>query len=123
MSADNAIVVWKTNNKWNVDMVFMSPYEEDCKYLETFTRTEPQKVFDSREKALEFAHDWLKNEYIVEYGIFEDEIPQEFCGNCWKCVNERGIISSKRCDKCNVPLISSYVMNSEGTFCRSCERR
>lgn len=122
MSADNAIVVWETNDGWNVDMVFMSPFDEDCKYLEN---RQAREVFDSRGKALEYAHDWCSTEYIVEYGVLESGIPKEFCGSCWVCINERGIISPDvdRCDNCNVPLITWKVMNAEGTFCRSCERR
>jgi hypothetical protein len=65
----------------------MSVQVEDCQY-----RGGRVSEHDSRRDALEAAHDYLADQYVVEYGVIEmNAIPEEYCGQCWVCVYERNI--------------------------------
>jgi hypothetical protein len=82
----------------------------------------------TREKALIYAHDYLKDQYIVEYGVIElDPMPDKPCGRCYVCVHERKIISDDlpRCDGCGKPISSSewQVYTQNKIYHYSCEPR
>ena len=111
MSADNYIGVIPTKDgKWGViPYGCMSLLDEDCMYR---GRVEGS-YFDTRAEALEAAHDQVKKEAIVEYGVIElDPMPTEPCGRCYVCVHERGIVAEdiQRCDGCGNPISSSEWM-------------
>lgn len=80
MSADNAYFVIQKENEFSVAHGFMSPFCEQEDYKQ-FYGNDPQgytkglfkrgRKFDKRAEALEYAHDCVKEESIVEYGVVE----------------------------------------------------
>lgn len=85
MSADNAYFVIEKNGEYSVSHGFMSPFCEQNDYPEHYgpdngyTRSlfDSGKKFSSRAEALEYAHDCVKEDYIVEYGVVEEKIQLE----------------------------------------------
>lgn len=67
MSADNALVVKKVGPRdWRVWMGFLSD--------DNFSTPPPRaRWFRTREEALVAAHNWMKTEVSVEYGVQEIE--------------------------------------------------
>lgn len=123
MSADNGYAVWEDNGKWKVAHIFMSPFTEDCQYL----NGENEKFsFDSREEAIVFAHD-LERKSWSEYGVSEYTVEKEPCGRCWVCVNKRGIVDPELtiCAECENPIpdSSSMVGNANGWYHSGCYSR
>lgn len=123
MSADNYIGVLHTkDDKYGlIPYGNMSMLDEDCQYRGQVAGS----YFDDRASALVAAHDRLKEEYIVEYGVIELEEPDTPCGHCFVCINERKIVTDNvtRCTACGDPIHSGEwtTMNHNGTFHRSCE--
>lgn len=71
MSADNAYFVIKYGDRYSVAHGFMSYDDENSYFSELFNRG---KKFSSRSDALVYAHDSIKEEYIVEYGVVEVDL-------------------------------------------------
>ena len=123
MSADNYIGVREVEGFFYVTEGSMSILDEDCQYV-----GHTLKELSSREQALVYAHDRMKNEYIVEYGVIElSPIPEKPCGRCYVCINVRNIVAEdiQRCDGCGDPISSNdwMCMTSEGIFHHRCEPR
>jgi len=124
MSADNYIGVRPSKDgTFTIEHGFMSPLSEDCQYQGTARATA-----DTREIALVKAHDILKDEYIVEYGVIElDCIPDDPCGRCYVCVSEDRNVAPdlETCDACKEPLVlsQSTVLTQGGQFHGHCEPR
>lgn len=121
MSADNAFVVWEIPYKgWGIVHVHMSPFDEDCLYLQN---ANPEKICESRSEALVFAHDEHQKIY-TEYGVVESTVPDKPCGRCWTCVHERLIIDEdiNRCTRCENPITDNdwMVMTHDGLYHRQC---
>src|SRR6266404_2034004 len=118
MSADNYIGVIATKDgKYGViPYGNMSMLDEDCQYRGAVQGS----YFDDRATALIAAHDALKEEYIVEYGVIELTEPDVPCGRCYVCINERNIVADdvQRCDACGEPIHSSEwrTTNANGTY-------
>ena len=66
MSADNAIFIQEYNRRYHVWHGFASCWPE--KYDKTDRN---YKKFETREKALIYAHDLVKEIRMVEYGVVE----------------------------------------------------
>lgn len=97
---------------------------EDCMYL----AGEMGIVVPNRETALVRAHDIVNDMYVCEYGVVEmSRVPDEPCGRCYVCINERHIVHDdvQRCDKCHLPIAQGewMTLNQEGTFHSRCERQ
>lgn len=126
MSADNYIGVYQDRARldatpWIVCHGFASQNDEDCQY-----RGGTYSIHDTRATALVAAHDQAKKETILEYGVIELELlPQEPCGRCYVCVNDRGIVVEDitRCTACNKPFtVGDWQCHTQGgVYCRSCE--
>lgn len=124
MSADNFVGV--RPNKDGTYSIFeygcMSILDEDCLYL----ANEDGKRVESREVALSLAHIAVREMSICEYGVIEmSPVPDEPCGRCYMCINQRNVIAGDvaRCDGCKLPISTSEwtVMTSAGTFHTLCE--
>ena len=123
MSADNYVGVYPRQGGYGVVNGCMSILDEDCKY-----RGSEIRLAQTRELALVAAHDYAKNLDILEYGVIElDAIPDEFCGRCFVCINERKIVDPniERCDECHEPFTNTDWRCSSlaGTFHHRCEPR
>jgi hypothetical protein len=126
VSADNYIGVIHTKDDEYAIIPYgnMSMLSEDCQYRGAITGN--YYTSEERADALLAAHDMLKAaEYPIEYGVIELEEPDEPCGRCYVCIATRGIVANDvpRCTACEKPITGWLVMNSEGTFHRSCEPR
>lgn len=124
MSADNYIgVIRSEDGKYGlIPYGNMSQLGEDCMYR---GRVEGS-YFDDRASALVAAHDLYKTSHIVEYGVIElDPLPDEPCGKCYVCINERKVVHNDTplCDGCNQPISTSEWMTlSNGkTYHNRCE--
>lgn len=98
MSADNAyFVIHRHENGedvWSVAHGFMSPWvEQGTEYDPNFNYA--QSLFDKGQKytdralALEDAHDSANEDYIVEYGVVEAELPPNESVALWATEKER----------------------------------
>lgn len=127
MSADNAYAVFVVGDKWYVSHVFMSPMEDDCLYLQELAEKDKLSPYESLEKALVAAHEFCKEDTVVEYGVITCEALTEPCGKCNVCVDERKVIADdiERCDGCKDPITDTdwTVMTAKGTFHKRCEPR
>ena len=126
MSADNYIGVYPSETplgtSWLVVDGCASIEAEDCMYRGSVVAS-----YQTREEALVAAHDHMKDQYIVEYGVIElSAIPTEPSGRCFVCVKERNIISPElqKCDGCGEVISDSEwtVTSSKGHFHNRCER-
>lgn len=70
MSADNFIAVWERDGDWMVAHGMMPSIETDER-LAAFKAGARALSYPTRASALEAAHDWLRREMIVEYGVIE----------------------------------------------------
>ncbi len=129
MSADNYVGVIPTNDgepvKWGViPYGNASMLDEDCMYRGAIEGS----YFDTRAEALVRAHDLVKEEYVVEYGVIELEpVPAEPCGYCYVCVHERGIVADDldKCDGCGKVISTGEwrVLTGGKIYHNSCEPR
>lgn len=125
MSADNYIGYHKDLTKkfyeprWCLGHGSASMQEEDCQY-----RAGRSADYFTEKGVRKAAHKQAEETDILEYGVGkESPLPQEFCGTCYTCIEERGIIdpSVEMCDKCGKPIVDWRVMVQGGTFHRGCE--
>lgn len=139
MSADNFVGVRPNPNEFTYSIFEygnMSAYDEDCMYLANQRGEEISEITmaTARATALVRAHDIVNEMDICEYGVVEmPPVPNEPCGRCYVCVNNRSIVTSdiQKCDRCNKPISSSdwmtsyydHVSKKTITIHSSCERR
>jgi len=100
----------------------MSVFDEDCMYLVEEIGT----IAPTREHALILAHDIVNEMYVCEYGVVEmNPAPSAYCGRCYYCVHERGVVSPDlpKCSACGKVISGSewQVMTQGKHYHNRCE--